>query len=332
MGLTLSMIVRDEEEELKETLESIVPFVDDMVILDTGSKDGTVELAKQFGAKVLEEKWNNSFAHLRNVCSSFVKTEWAIMVDGDETLRGSSEYLRGLLDNSGKKVAGYALSYFRRPYKHRKTNEVRFRFRGFQNRIWRVNKGWWIGDVHNRLIGAGFMDVILPDKVWIECRKRKNLEREKWRREQSLDLVEKAVDFENDKEGWLLLHFARELIEHKKFHEGYKVADIVEKKSYILYNIQYARRLKAESSLRLENFDDAISLVKKNILENPNFGEDFVILARSLIRKGDIEEAFSWLEKAPKKPPDVLVLVDLRSYEIIAELKEECLKLLEGLV
>jgi len=60
--ISLCMIVKDEEEFLAQCLESVKGVVDEMIIVDTGSKDRTIEIAKSYGAKVYEHPWQGSFS------------------------------------------------------------------------------------------------------------------------------------------------------------------------------------------------------------------------------------------------------------------------------
>ena len=60
--LSLCMIMRDEEEHLARCLESVQGVVDEIVIVDTGSVDRSVEIAESFGARVLHEEWKGDFA------------------------------------------------------------------------------------------------------------------------------------------------------------------------------------------------------------------------------------------------------------------------------
>src|SRR4029078_7995023 len=64
--ISLAMIVRDEEEMLADCLESAKDGVDEMVIVDTGSSDRTVEIAESYGATVLHFSWNGSFSGARH--------------------------------------------------------------------------------------------------------------------------------------------------------------------------------------------------------------------------------------------------------------------------
>lgn len=87
-GLTLSlcMIVRDEQEMLPRCLTAVADVVDEIVIVDTGSVDSTVEIARSFGARVIEQEWTGSFAEARNVSFDAATGDWLMYLDADEVL------------------------------------------------------------------------------------------------------------------------------------------------------------------------------------------------------------------------------------------------------
>jgi glycosyltransferase involved in cell wall biosynthesis len=84
--LSLCMIVKNEEEYLLQCLNSVKSIVDEMVIVDTGSTDRTVEIAESFGAKVLHHTWNNDFAEARNVSLQHATCNWILVLDADEVI------------------------------------------------------------------------------------------------------------------------------------------------------------------------------------------------------------------------------------------------------
>ncbi|HEY5288070.1 MAG TPA: glycosyltransferase [Solirubrobacteraceae bacterium] len=86
MRLSLCMIVRDEQEMLPRCLASVAEAVDEMVIVDTGSTDATVEIAHSFGARVLFHEWTGSFAEARNVSFDAAEGDWLLCLDADEVL------------------------------------------------------------------------------------------------------------------------------------------------------------------------------------------------------------------------------------------------------
>jgi tetratricopeptide (TPR) repeat protein len=84
--LSLCMIVRDEAGNLADCLDSVVGFVDELVILDTGSTDRTVEIALEYGAKVPRFVWCDDFSLARNASLQYVTGDWVLVLDADERL------------------------------------------------------------------------------------------------------------------------------------------------------------------------------------------------------------------------------------------------------
>ena len=72
MTLGLCMIVKNESEVLERVLENAKIFADEIVIVDTGSNDNTVEIAKKITAKVYSYEWNDDFSAARNYALSKV--------------------------------------------------------------------------------------------------------------------------------------------------------------------------------------------------------------------------------------------------------------------
>ena len=85
--LSLSMIVRDEAERIEAALASVAGFVDEMVVLDTGSRDDTVAIAQRCGALVASMPWPGDFAPARNRALELVRGDWVLVLDADERLR-----------------------------------------------------------------------------------------------------------------------------------------------------------------------------------------------------------------------------------------------------
>jgi tetratricopeptide (TPR) repeat protein len=98
-GLTLSlcMIVKDEEEMLPRSLAAVKDAVDEIIVVDTGSTDRTVEIAESFGARVLHHEWTGDFAAARNVSFDAATSDWIVYLDADEVLiKEDAERLRAL--------------------------------------------------------------------------------------------------------------------------------------------------------------------------------------------------------------------------------------------
>ena len=89
--LSLCMIVKNERNNLPRCLASIKPYVDEMIIVDTGSEDGTPEIAAEFEAKVRYFEWCDDFAAARNYAISQASGDWILMPDADEEMIIESE-------------------------------------------------------------------------------------------------------------------------------------------------------------------------------------------------------------------------------------------------
>ena len=105
LRLSLCMIVKDEEEMLPGCLEPLRGVVDEMIVVDTGSSDRTVEIAESFGAKVVHFPWNGSFADARNVSIDNATCDWVMYLDADEhMIPEDAPKLRALLTRTWREA------------------------------------------------------------------------------------------------------------------------------------------------------------------------------------------------------------------------------------
>ena len=84
--ISLCMIVKDEEEWLAQAIESVRSVVGEIVVVDTGSKDGTVELARSLGAEIFFFEWDGDFSRARNFSLEKAKGDWILVLDADEAI------------------------------------------------------------------------------------------------------------------------------------------------------------------------------------------------------------------------------------------------------
>lgn len=87
--LSICMIVKDEEKNLDRCLSSIKPLLNsdsELIIVDTGSTDRTVEIAERYSQRVYLYKWQGSFSDARNYSLSLAEGEYIFLLDGDEEI------------------------------------------------------------------------------------------------------------------------------------------------------------------------------------------------------------------------------------------------------
>lgn len=146
--LSLCMIVKDEEKTLGRCLKSVITFIDEIIIVDTGSIDRTKEIAAKFNSKIFDFKWENDFAKARNFAFEKATKEYVLWLDGDDFIdRENIQKIEDLIRNfdrsldfvSGKYILG-----------RDESGKVSYSLR--RNRIVkRECKFKWIGHVHEYL-------------------------------------------------------------------------------------------------------------------------------------------------------------------------------------
>lgn len=101
------MIVKNEARNLPRCLTSVRPHVDEIVVVDTGSEDDTVAIAREFGAVLGHFQWCNDFAAARNASLALATSDWVLVLDADEELSLERAELRNWLMGAGDRLAGY---------------------------------------------------------------------------------------------------------------------------------------------------------------------------------------------------------------------------------
>ncbi len=84
--LSLCMIVKNEVRSLAKCLSSVKNIVDEMIVVDTGSTDGTRDIAEVFGAQLYDFPWNGNFSEARNYSLGRANGDWVLVLDADEVI------------------------------------------------------------------------------------------------------------------------------------------------------------------------------------------------------------------------------------------------------
>ena len=107
MKLSIGMMVKNEEKHLEKCLQSLKPIMQavssELIVVDTGSEDSTVEIARKYTDKVYFHPWNGDFAAMRNITISYAKGEWFFVIDGDEVVENPKGLISFLNSSKSKR-------------------------------------------------------------------------------------------------------------------------------------------------------------------------------------------------------------------------------------
>ncbi|MEE9554164.1 MAG: tetratricopeptide repeat protein [candidate division Zixibacteria bacterium] len=84
--ISLCMIVKNEEKFLPQCLKTVNGLYDELIVVDTGSTDRTMEIAAEFGGKIYQHPWENDFSLHRNQSIDYATGDWILILDADEEL------------------------------------------------------------------------------------------------------------------------------------------------------------------------------------------------------------------------------------------------------
>ena len=144
--ISACMIVKNEEKFLAQCLDSIKDVVDEIIVVDTGSTDSTMEIAKRYTDKVYFHEWQNSFSEARNYSIQFAQCDWILQIDADEKFEQKDAHLLKavLKDKRFDSIHVALLSDL-------PTGISKHYFQ----RVFRRGKGNYEGIVHNQLVCKG---------------------------------------------------------------------------------------------------------------------------------------------------------------------------------
>lgn len=147
--VSVCMIVKNEENNLRECVECLRGFYDELVIVDTGSYDTTKEVAKDLGAKVYEFTWKNDFAAARNFAFSKASCDYIYSADADERVDAANRVQMKML----KEVLDPEIDLVQMWYKGQLAHESVYNYdRELRPKLFkRVRSFVWEGAVHEQV-------------------------------------------------------------------------------------------------------------------------------------------------------------------------------------
>jgi GT2 family glycosyltransferase/predicted SAM-dependent methyltransferase len=299
--LGLAMIVRDEEETLGRCLESVKGIFDQVVIVDTGSKDRTKEIAKAFGAEIHEFTWIDDFAAARNFAFSKLTTDYLSWLDADDVyLPGDRAKFLSL-----KTELGSADSYlFRYNYaQDQYGNSICMLYR---HRVARRDPGVvWKHPIHECMNLPPGWHHETTEIVVTHKRSAKDAAKDLGR---NTRMLRKAVE-KDPKDPRLQFYLGKELVNEGKHKEALPVLEAFLKNPDWHENEIQAFHFAALCHLHLKDEKRAIETCLKGIHKDPRWAEFYVLIGEIHYQRGmrgvqgasnEWQVAAQWFEIASK--------------------------------
>lgn len=261
MKLSVCMIVKNEESCLATCLNS-VKGADEIIIVDTGSVDKTVEIAKKFTDKVYEDfKWCDSFCKARNHALSKCSGDWILNIDADEVLEENGiAKIREAISKTNKEALYIKLKSFT-------TTDIHNFTRVFK----RVPHIFWKGDIHNYLSTSdGDYTNIIINYGYSEAHKKDP--------DRALRILTKTVA-ENPKLIRERYYLAREFFYRKNHEMAIIQYDHYLKVAHWSPEMADAHLMKARCYHALQQYENARNSCLEAIKINTNFKEALLLMA-----------------------------------------------------
>jgi glycosyltransferase involved in cell wall biosynthesis/Flp pilus assembly protein TadD len=285
-AISACMIVRNEEKFLAKCLESIRDYVDEIIIVDTGSTDRTVEIAESFGARIYHHPWEDHFSKHRNQSFSYAKNEWILYIDADEEiLPGGGEILKKTIIDAEDDVDAIAVTLeciFNQGRSMSYNNAVR---------LFRNHRGFYYkGRVHNYIIGVKRV-LCCPVHLFHHGY---NLDKAGMTRkfERTTKLLKMDIaDDPNDPRPhhFLSASYLSEFMSKEAVEEACKSIALCEKTQAFTHNYFWSLYIAAGASINLGKWEEARGFAEKGIRLFPDHLDSHYVLSNIAYESHDKE-------------------------------------------
>ncbi|MDD5659604.1 MAG: tetratricopeptide repeat protein, partial [Actinomycetota bacterium] len=297
--ISLCMIVKNEEKNIKNCLESIKSAVSEIIIVDTGSADKTLEIAKKYNAKIIHHKWNDDFAQARNVSIKNATSDYIMFLDADEYVDKKSI---GFFYNLKKPT--YPHSYLVKLLNFTEREEdSNFFVEHYSTRIWTNNPSYeFKGRIHENLV---FNDAsckppqIKTDVAIFHKGYMKNEMDKKNKLERNLSLLKAAVQDDPDNgfnEYNLGIHY-KVMRDFENSIKHFKLMQQKQEGKAISFFYIFGLSQMANSYYESGNFTEAVNTAKKALELNKDFKEALFSLALAQLSLKQYDKAIENFNK-----------------------------------
>jgi len=302
--ISCCMIVKDEEKFLSRCLDSVKDYVDEIVIVDTGSTDGTVDIAKKYTDKIYFHPWEGNFSKHRNQARNYASKDWIFQIDADEELApGCGKIVREAVeDDSIDSIYVTIKSAFDKSRGEAVHNFIRI----FRNN----GKIHYEGRVHNRIVGEE-ASKIYPIILFHEGY---NLPPEESRKKfiRTTELLKKEIE-ENPQHPRAYHYLAASYLSEEMLEDAIDMAmkaiRLADESNFKDYIYLWSHFIASISYLKTNHLKEAEQICLKAIHKSHNHIDSHYLLTIINYNKKDWEKLFhhssaylSLLDKFKKKP------------------------------
>lgn len=165
MTVSIALIVKNEEQTLDRCLASLAGAVDEIVVVDTGSSDATVAVARRYTDRICDFPWRDDFAAARQFAFEQTHGDWVGWVDADDVVVGA-EQIRSVAAAASPVVGAI---YWRYAMDFDAAGQPQCQF--WRERLVRNDGSWrWQGRIHEVLTSDQSWQTLRRPEVWVEHR------------------------------------------------------------------------------------------------------------------------------------------------------------------
>lgn len=290
--ISLCMIVKDEEMNIARCLDSVANLVDEIIIVDTGSKDQTVEIASKYTSKVYSYLWNDDFSDARNYSFSKASMDYCMWMDADDILENTEkEKFLQLKETLSPDVDIVMMKYHTAFDEAGKPSFSYFRERWIRN----CSKYRWVGAVHEVIPPSG--SIVYSD-IAVSHKKIKVQDPDR-----NLNIYRKVLAEGKHLEARQQYYYGRELYYHKQYEEAVVVLEefLLSEEGWIENKIE-ACLVCANCYNHLEKEQSALNALLRSMSYDMPRAEICCEIGKYFLDHGNYSIAAYWYETALGRP------------------------------
>jgi len=334
LTISLCMIVKNEEDLIDQCLTSVNDVVDEMIIVDTGSTDRTIDICKKYNPSIYSYQWQGNFSEARNFGITKASSDWILILDADEKLESNSnEVIRKTIEHTKASILLLpVINYYGEGFPVKEDQAYLY----YQPRLFKNHVGiQYSNSIHeNPQLHGNDTQELITEQIETPIHHYGYIDEiinKKEKSKRNIDILLKEYK-KNKHSPWIEYHLANEFYRQSKFEIAF---DYVNESifGFLLQGIKppaILYRLKYDILVQTNSIDGAYPAIDKAIDLYPDYVDLHYIKGILLFHKKQYSEALACFEKClelGENHPRYLILKGTGSFRALY-FKEKCLKML----